>query len=186
MASEDEDEEQKEQDVMSFLANPAERGKAYGRLKTAVSNSGNPSVLALYDNYTKSSVDRDAKMRQFLVDWVIDPSFGKAVLKNHTVIEQIEEAKNKEEVVSYSRLEVLEGVKGARELKDKLEKTVDKFGRPAYKYSRLLKLSGAGYSASVFLIRFHPPPEGPCSLGSGWVPGVPLGCDNNISNSHAL
>jgi hypothetical protein len=124
----------------SFLENPGERRAAYGRLATAVKNSENATVVAVYEKLKTSPSDRDSKMKQFLTDWLIDPSFGAALLKNSTIIEQIDQSRNKEEVVSYSRLELLEGVKGAKELKDKLEKTTDQWGRECFKYSRSIQL----------------------------------------------
>ena len=67
---------------------------------------------------------------------MIDPSFGQALLNNSTIIEEYKQAKGKDEVVPYSRLEVLEGKLGAKELEPKLQKCTDKYGRPAYVYSR--------------------------------------------------
>ena len=52
---------------------------------------------------------RIAKSRQLLEDWIIDPSFGRTAARYRVAIETSEELKSDDEVVSKSRLEVLEG-----------------------------------------------------------------------------
>lgn len=146
----DSDEEGPEQPDMTFLDDPAKRRAAYGRLETAVKNAENKGVVAIYD-HIRSGPNKSIKMRELLFDWLIDPTFGAAMLKNHTILEQIDEQKSKEEVVSYSRLEVLEGKQGAAELKDLLPQVIDGYGRTAYKYSRLMKLNGVCYIERGFL-----------------------------------
>ena len=77
-------------------------------------------------------------MKALLTDWMVDPSFGKAVMKWKVQLSVSEELKSDDEVVSASRLQVLEGKAGAKELidNDLLPKTKDKFGREAYIWSR--------------------------------------------------
>ena len=106
---------------MAFLQDPKERRAAHGRMQTAVANSGNDQVIAIYEASANAKGDKNAKMRRLLEDWLIDPSFGQALLNNSTIIEEYKQAKGKDEVVSYSRLEVLEGKLGAKELEPKLQ-----------------------------------------------------------------
>ena len=76
-------------------------------------------------------------MKEMLKDWIVDPSFGTAMMKWRVQLTNEEEMASDDEVVSRSRLKVLEGVEGAQELIDNnlLTKTKDKYGREAWIYS---------------------------------------------------
>ena len=76
-------------------------------------------------------------MKEMLKGWIVDPSFGTAMMKWRVQLTNEEQMASDDEVVSRSRLKVLEGVEGAQELIDNnlLTKTKDKYGREAWIYS---------------------------------------------------
>ena len=113
------------------LDNIAERRKAFGRLDTALKQDGRQDVYAAH-----AQACSENRRRAFLDDWIMDPTFSKCILTWSHEVRHTVETGDDGEVVSWSRLVVLEGITGANELKDKLEKTTDKYGRPAYKYLR--------------------------------------------------
>ena len=126
---------------MSFLKNHAERAKAFGRLNTAIKNytgAGKADLLAMRNQYTRQGApDRHKKARALLEDWIIDPSFGRAIARYKIEVSSAEELRSDDEIVSKGRLEMLEGKQEAKDLIEKnvLPETTDKYGRVAYVYS---------------------------------------------------
>ena len=132
-----------QQAQLDFLAaNHNARKAAYGRMATAVQQYKGPdadAIIKLYnETQAKGGAGRFAKSRQLVEDWIIDPSFGRSAARYRIAIETSEELKSDDEIVSKSRLEVLEGSAGAKELIEMgaLPETTDRYGRPAYIWSR--------------------------------------------------
>ncbi len=93
----------------------------------------------------KGVVNRDANKRQFLEDWVLDPSFAKSKFKYITMLETHEGESSEEEVYTEARLEHKIGKKETQALitKGLLEPGKDKYGQDGWKYTTSRKRRGA-------------------------------------------
>jgi len=129
---------------LSFLSNAGDRRAAYGRMEYHLGKCGDPEAIAAYELVKKKVAGRDAAKRQFLEDWVVDPTFAKSKYTYKTQVEAMEAEESDEEVFTRERLEHTIGKKDATDLIEQgcLEAAKDKYGRDGYKYSRSVKRRG--------------------------------------------
>ena len=88
-------------------------------------------ILQQYnETQTPGVPNRWGKARQMLEDWVVDPSFGRSAARFQMEVANEQEVRSDDEIVSKSRLEVLEGKDGAKELleNNSLPVTKDRYG----------------------------------------------------------
>jgi polyhydroxyalkanoate synthesis regulator phasin len=92
----------------------------------------------------KKTTGRDEAKRQFLEDWVVDPTFAQSKYKYTTAVVATEAESSDEEVYTRDRLEHAIGKKDASHLIDggHLEAAKDKYGRDGFKYGTSRKHRG--------------------------------------------
>ena len=99
----------------------------------------------------KKQSGKDEAKRQFLEDWVVDPTFAKSKFVYTTGVQSIEAESSDEEVYTRPRLEHAIGKEDASNLIDggSLEQGKDKYGRDGWKYGRSRKRRGVSRTRSA-------------------------------------
>ena len=125
--------------VEKVMADAKLRRAAYGRLGTAVSNDARADVLNIYHGLEEVA-KKDLKKQQFLVAWLMDPSFAECIVECKILTEHLKTSRNDTRLVTKWQFEQLEGVEEAARLIDekKVRPTTDQYGRPVFVYSQEL------------------------------------------------
>ena len=113
------------------------RRAAYGKLEIAVYNSGDNAAVSIYEGMSKVRACQDDKKKEFLKQWLMDPSFSQRIAVCGVYVEHLNENESSERIVTDWRLQQLEGTEDAKFLisNNLLQPSVDRYGRTGWVYS---------------------------------------------------